>query len=1047
MDRNVRLCSKALLVSTLFGLSSLSCHGQPLGDGAAGVGAPSPGTTQTVGNPAMDPDADPMAVRPHDRLPANHDANDRVLLAGHLHPLARAEFETGRAAPEHPMEKMMLVLRPDDTQERALNALIRAQHDPSSPLFHQWLSPEVYAERFGVSVNDLSGVATWLRGHGMSVEEPTKGNRLLVFSGSTAQVEEAFQTEIHTYMVAGELHHANASDPSIPRALSEVVTGVVSLHDFQSAPAFVRQEQSEAGNTTYYNGIQESAIVPQDLATIYNVAPLYASGIDGTGQSIAILGRSNISISNVRTFRSNYGLPANDPTIIVSGKDPGIVCGGDEFESYLDVEYAGALAKKATIKFVVAASTTASDGIFLASTYAVTNKVAPIISLSYGLCEKSLGTSGNAFFNNLWQQATAQGISVLVASMDSGAAGCDAMNVPTASGGLAVNGLGSTAFNVAVGGTQFNDASNRAQYWAKTNDSVTKASALGYIPELAWNESRGSGGLYASGGGVSTLYAKPAWQFGLGVLADGKRDIPDVAFAAAIQDPYMLYADNQWFGSGGTSAATPVFASIMALVMQKNGTSLGLINQTLYNLAYKQTSSGGAAVFHDIVSGNNTVPGVTGYTTGTGHDMVTGLGSVDATQLVNHWADGASLPTFQLAAASPTASVTPGFTTTASYTVKGNNGFTSAVAFSVTGLPTGVTATFAPTSVSGSGSTTMTLSATTSATPGTYAITVKGTSGSTSQTASLSLTVVNAPSLTLTLGQSYIDIAAGSSGAAILTTTRNATFSSAVSLSAAGAPAGMTVAFSPISIATPGAGSSTITVKVGATVASAAYLLTISATGGGVTKAASLAIDVQPAPSFTLSLSPTSISVAPGASANIVATTLRISTFNSAVSLSVAGLPAGVTASTATIVAPGSGAAILQLTAGTTATGGSYTLTVTGTGGGVTKTASLALSVPNLTVKPAATAATLKLGGTTTVQVQTTVVGGFSSAVAFSVTGLPTGVTASFTPATLAAPGAGTTQMKLSATTSATIGAVPITIKATAGSVVRSQSMTLTTSK
>ncbi len=993
MDRIVRSCSRALFLGTLFGLLSVCCDGQPLEEGASGVGVPSPGSLQTVGNPTMAPIADPMAVRPRDRLPDNLDANDRMMLAGHVHPLARAEFETGRAAPEYPMEKMMLVLRSDETQERALAALILAQQDPSSPQFHQWLSPETYAERFGVSANDVSGVGGWLRSHGMSVEEPTQGNRLLVFSGSVAQVEEAFQTEIHTYMVAGELHHANASDPSIPHALSEVVTGVVSLHDFRSAPTFVHQERSEAGNTTYSNGIQESTIAPQDLATIYNITPLYTSSIDGTGQSIAVIGRSNVDIGNVRTFRSYFGLPANDPTVIVSGNNPGIESNGDEIEAYLDVEWAGALAKRASIKFVVSASTTSSDGVYLAANYAVTNKVAPIISLSFGLCEKSLGTSGNTFFNNLWQQASAQGISVLVSSMDSGAAGCDSMNVSKATGGLAVNGIASTQYNVAVGGTEFNDTSNRSQYWASTNNSLTKASALSYIPEMAWNESHGSGGLYATGGGVSTLYAKPSWQFGLGVLADGKRDLPDVAFAAAIGDPYMLYADNNWYGAGGTSAATPVFASILALVIQKNGAPQGLVNSVLYNLAYKQTNSSGAAVFHDVTSGSNTVPGVTGYSAGVGYDMTTGLGSVDATQLVNHWGDGASLPSFQVTAATPTASVTPGFSTTAGYTIKGSNGFTSAVAFSVSGLPTGVTGAFSPTSVSGSGNTTLTLTAATTATPGTYAIVVTGKSGTTSQTVTLSLTVASAPTLTSTLATSTINVTAGSSGTTTVTTSRNASFNSTVSFTASGAPTGVTLKFSPTTIAAPGVGSTTITATVGATVASGTYVVNVSATGGGITKTSLLAIVVQPAPSFTLSLSPTSVSVAIGASGNVTATTSRNSTFNSSINLSVSGLPAGVTASTATNVASGSGTAILQFTVGTTATGGSYTLTVTGTGGGVTKTASLVLSVPNLTVKPAVTAATLKLGSTATVQVQTAVVGGFSSAVAFSVTGLPTGVT------------------------------------------------------
>jgi subtilase family serine protease len=447
----------------------------------------------------------------------------------------------------------------------------------------------------------------------MVIEQIVNGGRQILFSGTASQVEAAFTTTMRTYQVDGESHHANATEPQIPRVLSSVVSGVVSLHDFRAQPANRHVQLTSSQNTWYYNGYQQSALVPGDLAKIYNATPLYTAAIDGTGQSIAVIGRSNIDLAEVRLFRTTYGLPAKDPQVILAGVDPGIVCGEDDFESAMDVEYAGAIAKHATVKFVVAASTPATDGIYLAAQYAVSHNVAPIVSLSYGLCEKVLGTSGNAFMNSLWQQAAAQGMSVFVASMDSGAAGCDNMNAAVATGGLGVNGLGSTPYNTAVGGTQFDDVYNRSTYWAASNDPVTQASALGYIPELAWNQSR-EGDLLSSGGGMSSLYPKPAWQFGLGVAPDGKRDIPDVAFAASIQDPYRINVDKQVMGGGGTSAATPVFASIMALVLQKVGQSQGLVNPVLYALAYNQNYSNGAAVFHDVTVGNNTVSGVTDTT-------------------------------------------------------------------------------------------------------------------------------------------------------------------------------------------------------------------------------------------------------------------------------------------------------------------------------------------------------------------------------------------------------------------------------------------------
>jgi len=1134
MPRATAWVSDLLVFGSLCSLLGASCDGAPLDTDPPAGGDSTSGTSV----------ADPLAVRPVDRLTGNIDPQDRVVLSGNRHPLARAEFEVGAAPAEHLMERMMLVLRPDNMQEQALQALIQAQHDSSSALHQRWLTPEMYAERFGISDNDVATVSTWLQGHGMTVDEASSGGRLLQFTGTAAQIEETFHTPIRAYMVDGELHHANANDPEIPRALAGVVSGVVALHDFRSNPSSVRRDQSNGGNTWYYGNIQQSALVPQDLVTIYNVGPLYTASLDGTGQSIAVIGRSNIALANVRTFRTTYGLPASDPQIILAGKDPGIVCGGDEAEAYLDVEWAGALAKKATVKFVVAASTSASDGIYLASQYAVNKNVAPIVSLSYGLCEKAIGSTGNQMLNSLWQQAAAQGMSVFVASMDSGAAGCDPMNAAVATSGLGINGLGSTPFNTAVGGTQFDDASNRSTYWSATNDPTTKASALGYIPEMVWNES--ASGLFASGGGLSTLYSKPTWQFGLGVLPDGKRNIPDVSMPAAIQDAYKIYADNQVMGVGGTSAATPVFASIMALVLQKIGQAQGMINPILYGLAYNQNYSGGAAVFHDIVKGTNTVPGVTGYGAGPGYDRATGLGSVDATQLVNHWSEGNTFPSFQIAGAATSATVAAGASATATFTAKTNNGFNSPINFSVTGLPAGVTGSFAPTSLTGSGSTTLTLTVASSATPGTYTLTIAGTAGSTARSAPLSLTVSSPPPpLSLAFVPSTIDVAAGASGSTTVTTTRGATFNAAVSLTISGLPQGVTAKFAPATIAAPGAGSSVLTATVSATMAGGTYAATVTATGGGVTKTALIAINVLPAPSFSLTLSPTSLSLAAGAAGTTWATTIRTTTFNSAVAVKVTGMPAGVTTSTGSIALPGSGVCALGVTVGSTAAagtysltvsatggtvtktaslsltvlpppsfaltvtpaslsvtagsngtstattvgtngfgsavtvavtgapagvtvsaggiaspgsgnstisvsvgssvaGGSYPLTVSATGGGVTKTTTLTLLVPAVTMSLNVTTAVLNRGGTASVTVTTAILGGFSLAVAFTVQGLPSGVTATFTPSSLPAPGKGSSVLKLSATSTAATGPAVLTVKATAGSVVRTIAVNLT---
>ena len=434
----------------------------------------------------------PLSVRPQDRIATTIDDEQRVVLRGNLHPLARAENQVGAAPPDYRMEGMVIAFKLDATQQSGLDALVAAQNDPQSPYYHQWLTPKSYAQRFGISQNDLAQVTDWLQTHGMSVDEVTPGGRSVIFSATAGQVASAFHTQINTYRVQGELHHANATDPEIPQALAAVVAGVVSLHDFRSQPMHVQVTPEFTYGSAHYLG-------PADFATIYDAAPLYQQSVTGSGQSVAIVGRSNINLSDVRLFRNTFGLPANDPQIILNGANPGILNSNEEIEADLDVQWSGAVAPNAAVKFVVSASTSSSDGVFLSSQYIVNHNVAPVMSVSFGLCEAALGSSGNSFFNSLWQQAAAEGITVFVSSGDSGAAGCDSSSATTATGGRAVNGLCSSPYSVCVGGTQFNDTASPSTYWSSTNSSSNQSSALSYIPESAWNES-GSSGLWSTGG-------------------------------------------------------------------------------------------------------------------------------------------------------------------------------------------------------------------------------------------------------------------------------------------------------------------------------------------------------------------------------------------------------------------------------------------------------------------------------------------------------------------------------------------------------------------
>jgi hypothetical protein len=679
------------------------------------------------------------------------DMENLVVLQGNTHPLARPGFDQGAAPDSLPMERVLLVLQRSPDQETALRKLLDEQQVKSSPNYHMWLTPEQFGQQFGPADADIQAVTDWLTSQGFQVNRVATGRTVIEFSGTAGAVRQAFHTEIHKFVVNGEEHWANASDPQIPAALAPVVAGFASLNNFPRQPTLERVGAFSRSKATgevrplmtgptgsYY------ALGPTDFATIYNVLPLWQASqpIDGTGQTIAIVAESNIDVQDARDFRNVFGLPANDPQIIVNGPDPGVTRTGAESEAVLDTEWSGAVAKNATIDVVVSESTESTAGIDLSALYIIDNNLAPVMSESFGYCEAFLGVGGNAFYNTTREQGAAQGITVINSAGDSGSARCDQSSKEAAAQyGLAVSGMASTPFNVAVGGTDFDDVNTWSTYWSSANNSTTLSSALSYIPEMTWNDSCARSGVasdcasagsdtpvgidhVAGGGGQSNCvtstgtgtsvtciagYPKPAWQSGNGVPQDGARDVPDVSLFASNGFNRSFYvvceADalpagyvscdrsySEWYfeGVGGTSAAAPAFAGIMALVNQKTGERQGNANYVLYPLAAKSgascTSSATAVsnsscIFYDVVTGNNSVACVGGspncsnttsggygilevnpptnsspaWTTTAGYDLATGLGSVNAGNLVNKWTSVSFRPTTTtLASLSPT---------------------------------------------------------------------------------------------------------------------------------------------------------------------------------------------------------------------------------------------------------------------------------------------------------------------------------------------------------------------------------------------------------
>ena len=558
------------------------------------------------------------------------DNANRVTLTGNVHPLARAEFDRGAVSAAQPMTRMLLLLKRSVEEEAALQDFLAAQQDKSSPRYHQWLTPEDFGARFGPADADVQTVTQWLQQQGFTIERVYSGKTVIEFSGNASQVQAAFGAAIRNYQVNGHTYVANANDPQIPAALAPVVAGIVSLNNFPRQSHLVRAAKcpklpGTAGPEPLYTDPGGGYfLAPADFATIYNASSLYGTGIDGTGQTIAIVGETNINVSDIQNFRTLFNLPAkfNSANVILNGADPGISSVDEETEADLDVEWSGATAPGATVNLVVSASTAASAGIDLSSIYIIEHNLAGVMSESYGTCESDLGSAGNAFYNSLWEQAAAQGITVIVSAGDNGSASCDNINTEnTATHGLAVSGLSSTPFNVAVGGTDFDQANKWPQYWNNynANDPTTHASALGYIPEMPWNDSCATVGLtgctstsqlldiVAGSGGPSGIYGKPSWQVGItGIPNDNHRDLPDISLFSGnglTQSAYIVCQADvttppeptcglasmgfDFQAVGGTSAAAPAFAGVMALVSQKTNSRQGNPNYVLYALAKK----------------------------------------------------------------------------------------------------------------------------------------------------------------------------------------------------------------------------------------------------------------------------------------------------------------------------------------------------------------------------------------------------------------------------------------------------------------------------
>jgi subtilase family serine protease len=657
----------------------------------------------------------------------------RAVLAGSVSPRAQHAQDRGSVAPETMVPGITLVFKRSTAQEDALKELLAAQQDKTSPLYNHWLTPDAFAARFGMADADIDATETWLQSHGFRIESTARTRDRITFSGTAAQVHAAFGAELHYYQTQGELHFAPETDLSLPTELAPVTAAVLHLSNFRPAPNVKVSTSTHPNYTTL--STQTHYLTPKDVATMYDLNGLYQSAFWGGGQSLAVVGQSFVdtsSSSKISQFQGNFTQVDPVTAVLVPGSGVEAISPGDQGESEIDLEYASGIAQNANI-FLVYVGDNQNYDVFDALAFAITKDIASVISISYGVCESLMSATELNQGNALFEEAAAQGQTLVAAAGDGGSTPC--ASYPSSTGitpaqqqALSVIYPADSPYVTAVGGTQMASgtfAPGSSQYWATASNIDSVSSLLSYVPEVVWNEGSTFHDIVASGGGASSYFPRPAWQNSAPGIPSGTfRLLPDIAlqssvhspgFLACSDDPNLIYAqgqissclqqpigsNNPYTVAGGTSFAAPIFAGFVAILNQvEHTTGQGNINPILYNLASDPTSY--AAIFHDITSGTNAcIPtvaacptaGQTQYAATPGYDEATGLGSVDFGKLAAAWPSTSAvnlvatdvLLTPSKTSASPGDSVPIQIVVGSFYSPNGNSAPTGTVSVSVDG--------------------------------------------------------------------------------------------------------------------------------------------------------------------------------------------------------------------------------------------------------------------------------------------------------------------------------------------------------------------------
>ncbi len=906
----------------------------------------------------------------------------RQVLPGHV-PAAVAESRSAGRMPAGMKIQLAMGLPLRDQQQ--LEDLLQRITDPASPEYRQYLTPAEFAERFGPSEEDYQALEAYVQANGFTITATHPNRTILDVTGTVAAIENTFQVEMRywDHPTRGTFF-APDREPSVDAAVT--LLDISGLDNFTIPRPMNLQSKplTEATPLTTGSG-------PGGLFIGGDFRDAYAPGVtlNGAGQTVGLFELDGFYAADVAANFQQAGLtPVPVQTVLLDGfsGQPG----SGNVEVTLDIMMASYMAPGVS-KIIVYEGTNPDDVL----NRMATDNLAHQLSSSWGW------SPTDALTEQAFEQMIAQGQSLFQASGDDGAYHGGVMP-PSDDPHLTVVG-GTSLTTTGPGGT--------------------------WVSESAWSY---------SGGGVSTVWPIPSYQPPATMAAAGgsstMRNIPDVALIADVQI-FLICNNGQWIEVGGTSAAAPLWAGFTALANQQaaanNKPVAGFLNPTLYSIGAGANYGGD---LHDIVTGSNGFPALPGY------DLATGWGTPAGQALINSLTSTSNSPGFSLSASASTLSVAPGASATSTLIISPQQGFSGAVNLSVSGLPAGVTASFSP--ASATTSSVLTVVASSSAAASTSTLTVTGTSGSLTNTARISLTIAATPSFTLSAAPASLNLARGSLATSSIVITPQNGFQGKVTLSASGLPSGVTASFSTV-----GSNStSTLTLTASNSAAIGAATVTITGTSGNLSSTAnvSLTVGAAPTPGFSIAASPASLNITEGASGASTITVTPQNGFTAAVSFSIAGLPTGVTATFS--LASSTRSSTLTVKASANASPGSATLTVTGISGALTSTATIAITVvaaPSFTLSATPAALSLTAGTSGSSSIAISPQNGFNGSVKLAASGLPSGVTASFSPATAT----GSSTVTFTASTSAAAGNATATITGTSGTLSASTSIALSIAK